>query len=191
VRQKPRQTNQVRIIGGALRGRKLRFADAPGLRPTGERVRETLFNWLQPFIAGARCLDAFAGSGALAMEAASRGAGRVVLVERERKIAAQLRENLRLLSLNQAEVIQADALSWLSDCQETFDLVFLDPPFADQRLGNALALLIEGGIVCEGGLVYLENDGKAGLPALPEVMVWEKRKQAGQVAFGLARLAAG
>ena len=97
-------SNQIRIIGGQHRGRKLDFADLPGLRPTGDRMRETLFNWLQPVMAGARCLDLFAGSGALGLEAASRGAGRVVLLDRAHRVVDQLHENVRLLRLDDVEV---------------------------------------------------------------------------------------
>ena len=103
-------SNQIRIIGGRHRGRKLRFPDLPGLRPSGDRSRETLFNWLQPVIAGARCLDLFAGSGALGFEAVSRGAASVVMVDRARKVVQQLSENARLLGEKRIEVIQADAV---------------------------------------------------------------------------------
>lgn len=177
----------VRIIGGAHRGRKLRFADAPGLRPTGDRVRETLFNWLQPVIEGAECLDLFAGSGALGLESASRGAASVVMLERLRKVADQLRENVRLLGLTRVQVVQADALKWLSSDPRPFDLVFLDPPFADKLLDRVLPRLLDGGWLKPDALIYLEADAAAGLPALPEGLVLEKERRAGQVIFGLAR----
>ncbi len=181
--------NQIRIIGGTHRGRRLRFADAPGLRPTGDRVRETLFNWLQPLIGGAHCLDLFAGSGALGLEAASRGAGEVVMVERVCKVADQLRANVQLLRLEHAQVVQSDAIKWLESDPLPFDIVFLDPPFADDLLGRLLPSLLDGGWFKPNALVYLEADAKPGLPGLPNGLVLEQEKRMGQVAFGLARCA--
>jgi 16S rRNA (guanine966-N2)-methyltransferase len=181
------RTQQVRIIGGALRGRRLRFADVTGLRPTGDRVRETLFNWLQPDILGARCLDLFAGSGALGLEAASRGAARVVMMDRVPRVVRQLRDNVATLGLANVEVIQADALRWLASPPIAFDLVFLDPPFADDLLGQVCERLVAGRWLNPGALTYLEADAATGLPALPPLLRWEKRKRAGQVEFGLAR----
>ena len=183
--------NRIRIIGGRHRGRKLPFADLPGLRPSGDRMRETLFNWLQPLITGARCLDLFAGSGALGLEAASRGAGEVVLVDRAQRVVRQLRENVDLLGLEHAEVIQADGVRWLETRARTFDIVFLDPPFADRLLAQSLRLLGERGWLAPGARLYLEADAGQGLPELPPALAWEKRKRMGQVVFGLARRAAG
>lgn len=136
----------VRIIGGRWRGSKLPVADAVGLRPTSDRVRETLFNWLQPMIHGARVLDLFAGSGALGLEAASRGASRVVLVEKDPALAAALQANADRLGKADAtravEVVCDDALRWLAhEPGERFDLVFLDPPFAAGLWQPALAAL--------------------------------------------------
>jgi 16S rRNA (guanine966-N2)-methyltransferase len=180
--------NRIRIIGGRHRGRKLSFPDAPGLRPTSDRIRETLFNWLQTTLPGARCLDLFAGSGALGLEAASRGAGRVVLVERSRAVAERLLENGRLLGLEDLEVVQAEALRWLAATHQRFDVVFLDPPFADHLLERACTELVVAGRLAPGALVYLESDAAEGLPALPAALELIRHKQAGQVAFGLARL---
>ena len=179
--------NRIRIIGGRHRGRRLRFADLPGLRPTGDRMRETLFNWLQPVIAGARCLDLFAGSGVLGLEAASRGAGEVVMVDRARQVVLQLRENVDLLGLENAGVVQADGIEWLSASGRPFDIVFLDPPFADRLLSLSLSLLTERGWLAVGARVYLEADAGQGLPELPGQLVLEKSKRMGRVAFGLAR----
>ncbi len=179
--------NRIRIIGGRHRGRKLRFADSPGLRPTGERMRETLFNWLQPLLAGARCLDLFAGSGALGLEAASRGAGEVVLVDRARQVVRQLRENVELLGMDNAEVVQADGIQWLNASARPFDIVFLDPPFADRLLPQSLRLLTERGWLAAGARLYLEADADQGLPGLPEQLLLEKSKRMSQVVFGLAR----
>jgi 16S rRNA (guanine966-N2)-methyltransferase len=182
-------SNRIRIIGGSHRGRKLPFPDLPGLRPSGDRVRETLFNWLQPFISGARCLDLFAGSGALGLEAASRGAAEVVLVDRAPQAARQLRENVALLGLEGAEVVQADGIQWLAGTVRSFDIVFLDPPFADRLLSQCLRSLVDGGWLTRGARVYLESDAAMGLPELPQKLEWEKTKRMGQVAFGLARSA--
>ena len=125
-------SGQVRLIGGRWRGSKLPVADLPGLRPTSDRVRETLFNWLAPVLPGARVLDLFAGSGALGLEALSRGAAAAVLVEREPALATQLQQTtLRLPGGEAASVVQADALAWLpAQPRSTFDIAFVDPPFA-------------------------------------------------------------
>ena len=126
----PRAPNRIRIIGGTHRGRRLAFPDAAGLRPTPDRVRETLFNWLMPHLPGARCLDLFAGSGALGLEAVSRGAREVVLVDANPAVVKSLQENLRLLGeTERARVIRSDALAFLrKETDAPFDIVFLDPP---------------------------------------------------------------
>ncbi len=179
------RTNQVRIIGGRHRGRKLRFPDLPGLRPSGDRSRETLFNWLQPWIEGARCLDLFAGSGALGFEAASRGAARVVLVEKAAKAVRQLQENADSLGDVPVEVVQADAPAWLESAPGPFDLVFLDPPFAADLLPKVLETLLRPGLLGAGARIYLETDAGKGLPNLPAGFAWDRRKRMGQVEFGL------
>lgn len=133
---------RVRIIGGSLRGSRLEVPERPGLRPTADRVRETLFNWLQPVLPGARCLDAFAGSGALGLEAASRGAASVTLLEKDPGLAATLRGSVQRLRVASAEVLAVDALDWLSGAPDrSFDIVFLDPPFASALLDAALQRL--------------------------------------------------
>lgn len=136
--------SQVRIIGGSLRGRKLSFADLPGLRPTGDRVRETLFNWLQPLIEGARCLDLFAGSGALGIEAVSRGAAEVVLVDNAPAVIRQLEKNRSAFNLDRLTVVRADALQFLDRAPSPFDLVFLDPPFHGDLLQPLCQRLAKG-----------------------------------------------
>ena len=139
----PGAPGRVRIIGGRWRGSKLDVAQRPGLRPTADRVRETLFNWLQPQLPGARCLDLFAGSGALGFEAASRGAGRVVLVERDGGLAVSLRDSAKRLGGDQIEVLQTDALAWLAaPPRECFDIVFIDPPFAAGSHAAACAAVV-------------------------------------------------
>lgn len=154
-RVKPKLTNQVRIIGGQYRRRLLAFPDAPGLRPTPDRVRETLFNWLGQDLPGWSCLDLYAGSGALGFEAASRGAARVVMVERERAALETLQANRILLGATQVEVQRADCLSWLASNATLFDLVFLDPPFDDKVAESVLPLLVDH--VKSGGFVYVEQ----------------------------------
>ena len=179
---------RLRIVGGEWRGRRLPVLDQPGLRPTPDRVRETLFNWLAPLITGARCLDLFAGSGALGFEAASRGAGRVVMIEKSANLARVLRENRLLLDARQVEVIQADAGLWLAGPAEPFDLVFLDPPFAEDLLGRTCAALAQGVWLARGARVYLEAAATPGFPALPEEWRLVRAKQAGQVRYGLAEI---
>lgn len=179
----------VRVIAGRYRGRKLCFPGHSGLRPTGDRIRETLFNWLAPVITGARCLDLFAGSGALGFEAASRGAAEVVMVEQAPRVMRSLRENSERLDLKEVTLVQADALSWLNQSPDPFDVVFLDPPFAQDLLGACCELLASGGWLRSGACVYLEAAGTPGLPELAEGWSWLHRKRAGRVAYGLARYA--
>lgn len=148
----------MRIVAGTLGGRRLRVASAPGLRPTPERTRETLFNWLQGIVEGARVLDLFAGSGALAFEALSRGAAEAVLVERHRAALAALREAAAEFAPDRARVIQADAMSWLRrpDPAGPFDLVFLDPPFAEDLATRALSGLHGSALLAPDARLYLE-----------------------------------
>lgn len=179
-------SNTLRIIGGQWRGRKLRFPDGEGLRPTTDRVRETLFNWLQPVIAGARCLDLFSGSGALGLEALSRGAGEVVFVERNPRAVRALKENLALLQAEGTEVHQGDSLAYLRSEHKPFDVIFLDPPFRQNLLAPALTLLAEGGLAAPGARIYIEMESEQGEPELPPGWELLRSKQAGQVAYHLA-----
>jgi len=149
--------NQVRIIGGQYRRRLLAFPDVPGLRPTPDRVRETLFNWLGQDLPGWNCLDLYAGSGALGFEAASRGAARVVMVERERAALETLQTNRILLEATQVEIARADCQSWLDSNHESFDLIFLDPPFDSGLAASILPGLLSH--VKPGGFVYVEQGG--------------------------------
>jgi 16S rRNA (guanine966-N2)-methyltransferase len=146
---------EVRIIGGQWKRSKLPVADAPGLRPTPDRVRETLFNWLGQDLSGWRCLDAFAGSGALGFEAASRGASQVLLLERERRLARSLIETKERLKADTVQVENADALAWMARCAAaSFELVFIDPPFDSETIVPALDAALR--VVVEGGYIYLE-----------------------------------
>ena len=181
------RTNRIRVIGGQYRGRWLAFPDIPGLRPTGDRVRETLFNWLQPKIAGARCLDLFAGSGALGFEAVSRGAVEAVLVERGPEAIATMRENARRLGIDNVRIVQADAGQWLAlDAGCAFDVVFLDPPFSEGLVEGCCARLEHGGWLNAGALVYLELPAEAAALQLPENWALIRWKRAGRVHYGLA-----
>lgn len=181
--------NRLRIIGGEHRGRRLAFADQAGLRPTGDRLRETLFNWLQGVIPGARCLDLFAGSGALGFEAASRGARRVVMVEAAPIVARDLEHNAALLGLRErVDVVNADAFAWLGGLAEPFEVVFVDPPFAADLVPAAIERLAAGGWLAEQAWVYIEQDARQSLPTLPAGWRLWRDKRAGQVAYCLIRV---
>ncbi|MCP3868933.1 MAG: 16S rRNA (guanine(966)-N(2))-methyltransferase RsmD [Gammaproteobacteria bacterium] len=180
------QTNLVRIIGGIHRGRKLRFPPVPGLRPTPDAVRETLFNWLQPIIPGAVCLDLFAGSGALGLEAVSRGASRVVSVDRSTQVVQQIRENAALLRLEQVEVVRAEVLEWLENTPpRPFNVVFADPPYADDSLDTCCALLAQRGWLSPEASIYLEAGSDAVLSK--PLKIWQQThvKRAGRVCYSL------
>lgn len=179
--QRPGSSNTLRIIGGQWRSRRLKFAAVPGLRPTPDRIRETLFNWLQPCIHGARCLDLFAGSGALGLEALSRGAGEVMLVEKHPVAARTLRDNLAVLDAQHAVVINTDALHYLAQAAVPFDVIFLDPPFRQGILAKALEMLLARDLLKPGGLVYVEQEMQAsGLPVHPGLAIY-RETCAGQV----------
>ncbi|MCG6935691.1 MAG: 16S rRNA (guanine(966)-N(2))-methyltransferase RsmD [Proteobacteria bacterium] len=183
----PATRNQLRIIGGQYRGRKLHFPDTEGLRPTPDRVRETLFNWLQPVIGGAHCLDLFAGSGALGLEAISRGAGRVVLVDKHPAVVRQLRDNLALLGAERAEVIQADARSFLDGPREQFEVVFLDPPYQADLLVPCIEQLEQNDWLTAQAWIYVETPANQDLPGLPTNWSAQHSKRAGQVGYHLLR----
>jgi len=173
----------LRIVAGEWRGRRLAVPAAPGLRPTPDRVRETLFNWLQGIVPGARCLDLFAGAGGLGFEAASRGAARVVMVEAAPRVAAHLREQVRLLdAAERMEVVAGDAFQYLARCDEGFDLVFLDPPFHADLLDKALATLAREGCLRPGARVYVEYAASGEPPALPEGWAIAREGRAGDSA---------
>jgi 16S rRNA (guanine966-N2)-methyltransferase len=178
--------SKLRIIGGEWRGRKLEFPAIDAIRPTPDRVRETVFNWLQSEVAGARCLDLFAGSGALGFEALSRGAAQVVFVDREPQVGQYLRETLKRFNAS-AEVHVADSLSWLGVSGQPFDIVFLDPPFAANVLSDVCRCLEEGGWLAPQALIYIESPSSGGVPSLPSNWMLVKSKTTGQVGYHLAR----
>jgi 16S rRNA (guanine966-N2)-methyltransferase len=185
----PKTGNSVRIIGGIWRGRRVAFPDLPGLRPTPDRVRETLFNWLPHSLAGAKCLDLFAGSGALGLEALSRGAQEVVFVEQAPPAARNVREQLiRLKGLESAKILEMGAARYLRGAPRLFDVVFMDPPFGQDALAEYVPALDTGGWVTNGSLVYLENERAAGVPRLPSHWEVLKSKSAGEVGYHLARI---
>lgn len=179
-------SNQLRIIGGQWRSRRLSFPDAPGLRPTPDRIRETLYNWLAPHIVGARLLDCFAGSGALFLEGLSRGAGRGTALELEHRAADNLRANLQLLQASQAEVVQTDSLHWLArPADRQFDLLLLDPPFHRNLLQQACQLLEDNGWLAEQALVYTESEQPPSSLGLPARWQLHREKHTGQVYYAL------
>lgn len=179
---------RIRIIGGSLRNSRLDVPELPGLRPTPERVRETLFNWLAPVIDGARCLDLCAGTGALGIEALSRGAAGVQFVERDARAAQALRANLARLKADAGQVVVLDAGLFLQGTAQPYDLVFLDPPFA-LELWSALARQLElGGWLTARGWVYVESP-RGNAPVLPPNWQLHREGQAGEVRFALYRRA--
>jgi 16S rRNA (guanine966-N2)-methyltransferase len=176
----------LRIIGGTWRGRRLRFPATAELRPTPDRVRETLFNWLGGRVVGARCLDLFAGSGALGLEALSRGAARVLFVEHQPVAARGLADLIAEWGAREAaEVRRDDALRFLAGRSEPFDVVFLDPPFDSDLAGGAAERLEAGGWLTERALIYVESPARAGVPPTPPGWSMLKAKTAGEVGYHL------
>lgn len=186
TRNRKRQT--LRIIGGDLRGRTLPIIDADGLRPTSDRVRETLFNWVQYDIAGRRCLDAFAGTGALGFEALSRGAAHVMFCEINRQAQQQLADNLHTLEVNNAELVKSDGLTCLK--AGGAEAIFLDPPYALNLLPEALNILANLDSAQQPEWIYLEHNQPLidmVSPLLDIGFVLHRKKKAGQVYYGLLR----
>lgn len=182
---------RVRIVAGKWRGRRLPVPDAPGLRPTSERIRETLFNWLAPRIEGARCLDLYAGTGALGFEALSRGAAEVLFVEQSDAAACGLADSARLLDSVNATIHVGDAVRFLEKAEaRQRDIVFLDPPFGDHGSKDSLEelcrLLVARRWLAPGAAVYLEQDRKAGPLSLPDGWRTAREKCAGNVRYTLA-----
>ncbi len=175
----------VRIIGGRLRGRKLKVPDLPGLRPTPDRVRETLFNWLMPVIQGAQCLDAFAGSGVLGFEALSRGAAGVVMTDASAAVITLLQQESIVLQTSQAEIYRATLPAQLKVPAKPFDIVFLDPPYQAKVLLPVCFYLEEKQLLAREAYLYLEADQPITEQQLPSNWQLIKQNQAGQVAYHL------
>lgn len=180
------KSGSCRIIGGKWRGRKITFADAAGLRPTTDRIRETVFNWLQPYIYQSFCLDCFAGSGVLGFEALSRGANKVVFIENNRKTVWNLKQNRDQLDATTAVIYNDDTLNWLLSVpqDQRFDLVFLDPPFHSDLLEKCCVLLSSSGILAKDAIIYVEHAVDADV-TLPDNWFCLKQKTAGQVSYKL------
>lgn len=182
-----RKANTVRIIGGQWRSRRLAFPDVPGLRPTPDRVRETLFNWLQNDIHGARCLDLYAGSGALGFEALSRGARVAVLVEQNHQAVQQLQSSARLLNTEQAAIISAPAMQYVQHCRDSFDIVFIDPPFPLNEWQAMVNALEGSACLAPTAIIYIESPA-AGAPwTVPTHWQLTKSGTAGDVRHHLYR----
>ncbi len=183
-----KSNNKVRIIGGKLRGQNLIFADTEGLRPTGNRIKETLFNWLTPsIITGSNCLDLFAGSGSLGVEAVSRGAFSVTMVEKNHSAFTVLKSNCSCLDMENVTIIKADALKWLAEKNNfrPFDVVFLDPPFDSNLLTVCCSLLEANDLLAKKSYIYIETDQSRLAPIIPTEWKLLKEKISGQVAYKL------
>jgi len=177
----------IRIIGGTLRGRRVQFPAIPGLRPTPNRIRETVFNWLTPYIHRATCLDLFAGSGALSFEAVSRGASSVLAIEKNSKAITMLQQHKLQFKLNNLEFLKIDAQVYLQSEAKPFDIIFVDPPYSSHLLLNCLSDLHQKQWVQSGTLVYFECDTPIDNDQLPVSWILLKAKKAGNVYFYLAK----
>ena len=179
------QQNCIRIIAGKWRGSKLNFAKVKAIRPTPDRVRETLFNWLAPDIQNAECLDLFTGSGGLAFESLSRGALSVVMCDSNNVIIKTLKDNADRLKANNATILKCDALEFLRNNTKEFDIVFLDPPFNSNLLEESIEIFRDSHFLKPDAFIYIEADSNKELPALPEHWVLHRNKKAGDVAYYL------
>jgi len=186
AKNKPNSLGEVRIVGGEFRGRKLPVLMAEGLRPTSDRVKETLFNWLQFEVAGSKCLDVFAGSGALSFEAISRGAKQVTMLEFNAQNIKQLKQNVQTLKIPNANIQQVNSLLWLDKkSMQPYDLIFLDPPFHKEFMQKTIDLLFKNGYLHEQSWLYLEQEKQLDWPALPNAWVVHREKSTSQVKFGI------
>ena len=179
--------NFVRIISGKYKSRKIIFPDRPGIRPTGSRIRESLFNWIQADIVNSRCLDLFSGSGALGIEALSRGAEKTTFIESDFETAICLEKNLQTLNAANGIVVRANAISWLESQNniEPFGFVFLDPPFKKNLLLDCISLLESNYMISDNGNIYIETEADVNLRQLPPTWRLKQKKQAGQVSYCL------
>ena len=179
--------NFVRIISGKYKSRKIIFPDRPEIRPTGNRIRESLFNWIQADIANSRCLDLFSGSGALGIEALSRGAKMTTFIESDFETANYLENNLQTLNAANGMVVRANAISWLESQKniEPFEFVFLDPPFKKNLLLDSISLLESNYMITDNGNIYIETEVEDNLRQLPPTWRLRHKKQAGRVSYCL------
>ena len=179
--------NFVRIISGKYKSRKIIFPDRPGIRPTGNRIRESLFNWIQADIVNSRCLDLFSGSGALGIEALSRGAKMTTFIESDFETANYLENNLQTLNAANGMVVRANAISWLESQKniEPFEFVFLDPPFKKNLLLDSISLLESNYMITDNGKIYIETEVENNLRQLPPNWRLRQKKQAGRVSYCL------
>lgn len=173
---------KIRIIGGIHRSRQLQVLDSEGLRPTLDRVKETVFNWLGQDLTGLECLDLFAGSGSLGFEAVSRNAKQVVMIEKEREVYANLIANKNILKADNCQIINGDALNYLKSTHSKFDVIFLDPPYASNLLAESLKLVKN--LLKPHGVVYIENNKS--LELTPFTIY--KQAKAGVVSYALLQL---
>ncbi|MCO7226533.1 16S rRNA (guanine(966)-N(2))-methyltransferase RsmD [Pleionea sp. CnH1-48] len=179
------RVGQVRIIGGRWKGRRIKFMESAGLRPTLDRVRETLFNWLMYDIEGARCLDLFAGSAALGIEALSRGAKEVVFVEKNRKASDNIHNNLRELEFSNARVFNTSAEVVAKKNEQPYNIIFIDPPFYQEYLDNILVLINNSRFVQQGTQIYVERERHSDPVSFPDNWELTKEKQVGGLEFYL------
>ena len=185
---RPSPGGELNIIGGDWRSRKLRFPDAGGVRPTPARTRETLFNWLANVVPGSHCLDLFSGSGALGLEALSRGASSATMVEHNRALADALRQNLNLLKSPDGQVVCQAVEQFLAQpADRPFDLVFMDPPFRKGWIERLFPLLADNGWIAADGWVYAEYESEKASPVAPADWQLHRQKTAGQVTYCLFR----
>ncbi len=183
--QKKQPEGSIRIIAGLWRGRKLPVFNAEGLRPTTDRVKETLFNWIAQDVPHAKCLDLFAGSGGLGFEAASRQAKQVVMLELNTQAHKQLSQNITTLKADSIEAINSDSLSYLEKQGTPFDIVFIDPPFRKGLLEKSLKLLEENNWLAENAMIYIETEKELTLTGVPDNWSLYREKTAGQVSYRL------
>ena len=177
--------NHLRIIGGFWRSRQIQFINTEKIRPTPDRVRETLFNWLAGHIEGAVCLDLFAGSGALAFEAISRGGKFATLVDDDAKIVAQLKQQKEILQTNAVEIKQQHALKYVRDDDKQYDVIFLDPPFNSDQLRKVIPLLLEKRLLSSTGLLYVESPSNQDTPQELKTLICVREKITGEVRYAL------
>lgn len=180
-----KSTSHIRIIAGKHRGRKLPVLDAQGLRPTTDRVKETVFNWLMPYVQDSVCLDCFAGAGSLGFEALSRGAEKVTMLELNNTAAQQLSANKTLLNADNIDIHHTDAIQYLSSVGEQYNLVFIDPPFRQGLAQQSIDKLAGNNWLAENAIIYVEIESEASAPQVPSHWQLLKEKSAGQVSYRL------